>query len=183
MLFKNEVNKDMYFTNVICKSIFALFFLLIAQSLFAQPTSFESQQYYEGSKGISYVPILTKPALIYQGKLYNSKKQLNYLIEQLKDPTSTILYSQYRENRTWATILTVLGSATSIVGLLGTSNEYKINWYLLGGGLLLNGTAGALNNIAAQQLRAIAVQANIRNNSVGMIQSPNNLQIRLPLKN
>ncbi|MCX6300072.1 MAG: hypothetical protein NTY72_13380 [Bacteroidetes bacterium] len=157
----------MYFRNAFSKIIIALIFLLIGQSSFAQPTSFESQQYYEVSKGISYVPVLTKPALIYHGKLYTGKKQLDYLVDQLKDPTSTILYSQYRENRTWATILTVLGSATSIVGLLGTNNEYKINWYLLGGGLLLNGTAGALNNIAAQQLRAIAVQSNKMNNSVG----------------
>ena len=173
----------MYFRLAISKIFIVLFFLLIGQLLFAQPTRLESQQYYEGSNGISYVPVLTKPALIYHGKLYTGKKQLNYLVDQLKDPTSTILYSQYRENRTWATILTVLGSATSIVGLLGTNNEYKINWYLLGGGLLLNGTAGALNNIAAQQLRAIAVQADKKNNSLGMIQSPNNLQIRLPLKN
>ncbi len=173
----------MDFRNAFSKIIIALIFLLIGQSLFAQPTSFESQQYYEGSKGISYVPVLTKPALIYHGKLYTGKKQLDYLIDQLKDPTSTILYSQYRENRTWATILTVLGSATSIVGLLGTNNENKINWYLLGGGLLLNGTAGALNNIAAQQLRAIAIPSIKMNNSLGMIQSPNNLQIRLPLKN
>ena len=173
----------MYSKKSISKIIIALFFLLIAQSLFAQPSTLESQQYYEGSKGISFVPILKKPALIYQGKLYNSKKQLDYLIDQLKDPTSTILYSQYRENRTWATILTVLGSVTSVVGLLGTNNEYKINWYLLGGGLLLNGTAGALNEIAAQQLRAIAIQADKKNNSLGMIQSPNNVGIRLPLKN
>jgi hypothetical protein len=173
----------MYFRNAISKMIITLFFFLIGQLLLAQPTSFESQQYYEGSNGISYVPVLTKPALIYHGKLYTGKKQLDYLVDQLKDPTSTILYSQYRENRTWATILTVLGSATSIVGLLGTNNEYKINWYLFGGGLLLNGTAGALNNIAAHQLRSIAVQSNKMNNSIGMIQSPNNLQIRLPLKN
>lgn len=173
----------MYLRNAISKIIIALFFLLIAQSLFAQPSTVESQQYYESSNGISYVPVLTKPALIYQGKLYTGKKQLDYLMDQLKDPSSTILYSQYRENRTWATILTVFGTATSIVGLFGKNNENKINWYLLGGGLLLNGTAGALNNIAAQQLMAIAVQANKKNNSLGMIQSPNNLQIRLSLKN
>jgi len=173
----------MYFRHAISKIFIVLFFLLIGQLLFAQPTTLESQQYYEGPNGISYVPVLTKPALIYKGKLYTGKKQLDYFIDQLKDPRSTILYSQYRENRTWATILTVLGSATSIVGLLGTNGEYKINWYLLGGGLLLNGTAGALNNIAAQQLKAIAVQSNKMNNSLGMIQSPNNLLIRLPLKN
>jgi hypothetical protein len=173
----------MYCKNAISRIISTIFFLLIGQLLFAQPTSFESRQYYEGSKGISYVPVLTKPALIYNGKLYTGKKQLNYLIDQLKDPSSTILYSQYRENRTWATILSVLGTATSIVGIFGTNNEKKINWYLLGGGILLNGTAGALNEIAAQQLRAIAVQSNKTNNSVGMIQSPNNIQIRLPLKN
>jgi hypothetical protein len=173
----------MYFKNAISRIIILLFFSLIGRPLFAQPSTLESQQYFEGSKGISYVPVLTKPALIYHGKLYTGKKQLDYLIDQLKDPASTILYSQYRENRTWATILTVLGSATSIVGLLGTSNEYKINWYLLGSGLLLNGTAGTLNNIAAQQLRAIAVQADKKINSVGLIQSPNNFGVHLPLKN
>ena len=159
-----------------------IFFLLLIQSLHAQPTTVESQQYYESSKGIAYVPVSTKPSLIYQGKLYNGNKRLNYLIEQLKDPASTILYSQYKENRTWATILMLLGSTTSIIGLLGTNNESTINWYLLGGGLLLNGTAGVLNNIASQQLRAIAVQADKKNKPIGFIQSPNNLGIHLPLK-
>jgi hypothetical protein len=69
----------MYLRNAISKIIIALFFLLIAQSLFAQPSTVESQQYYEGNKGISYIPVLSKPALIYQGKLYTGKKQLDYL--------------------------------------------------------------------------------------------------------
>lgn len=162
--------------------LFLICFILIFQSAKTQPPSPESQQFYYSSKGISYIPAMNKPGLIYKGQLYNGKRRLDYLITQLNDPSYGILYSQYRENRTWASVLTLLGTATSIVGLIGTDDSRKINWLLLGGGIVLNGSAGLLNMIAAQQLRAIAVVMDDKHKTTGMIVSPNNIGISLPFK-
>ncbi|HQR93676.1 MAG: hypothetical protein B7Y15_07065 [Bacteroidetes bacterium 24-39-8] len=151
-------------------------------SLLGQPPSPESVQFYYNPRGVSYIPALTKPGLIYNGQLYNGKRRLDYLMAQLNNPQYTIYYDQYRSNRTWAGIITVLGTATSIVGLIGTNDNRSINWYLLGGGLILNGTAAVLNSIAAQQLRSIAVLMDQEQKSKGMQKSPNNVGISIPFK-
>jgi len=165
------------------KWIAMMLLAIIWQSnLRGQPPSPESVQFYYNPKGVSYVPALSKPGLIYNGQLYNGKRRLDYLMALLNNPQYTIYYDQYRSNRTWAGIITVLGTATSIVGLIGTNDNRNINWYLLGGGLLLNGTAAVLNNIAAQQLRSIAVLMDQEQKSKGMQKSPNNFGISIPFK-
>lgn len=156
--------------------------ITLQSDLWAQPPSPESVQFYYNPKGVSYIPALSKPGLIYNGQLYNGKRRLDYLMALLNNPQYTIYYDQYRSNRTWAGIITVLGTATSIVGLIGTNDNRNINWYLLGGGLLLNGTAAVLNNIAAQQLRSIAVLMDQEQKSKGMQKSPNNFGISIPFK-
>ena len=128
------------------------------------------------------MPTMNKPGLIYQGQLYNGKHRLDYLIAKLNTPQYTILYDQYRSNRTWGTVLTVLGTATSVIGLIGTGDSRTVNWYLIGGGILLNGTALVVNNIAAQQLRAIAVMMHEEQKKKGQITSPKNIGISIPLK-
>lgn len=160
--------------------------MLLAVSLqtkvFGQPPSPESVQFYYNPKGATYLPALSKPGLIYNGQLYNGKRRLDYLMALLNNPQYTIYYDQYRSNRTWAGIITVMGTATSVLGLIGTNDNRNINWYLLGGGLLLNGTAAVLNNIAAQQLRSIAVSMNQEQKSKGQLKSPNNVGISIPFK-
>lgn len=159
-----------------------LLFLFIFQIGKTQSPTPESQQFYYNAQGVSYVPAMTKPGLIYQGQLYNGKRRLDYLIAKLDDPRYRILYNRYRVNRTWASVLTILGTATSVVGLTGTNDNRNINWFLLGGGIVLNASAAVVNAIAAQELRAIAVLMDQQHKTLGMISSPNNLGIKLPLK-
>jgi hypothetical protein len=148
----------------------------------AQPPSPESVQFYYNPSGVSYIPALSKPGLIYNGQLYNGKRRLDYLMAFLNNPHYTIYYDQYRSNRTWAGIISVLGTATSIVGLIGTNGSRNVNWYLLGGGLILNGTAAVLNSIAAQQLRSIAVLMDQEQRAKGIQKMPNSIGISIPLK-
>ena len=153
--------------------------ITVAQS---PPITPESQQFYYSYRGMSFVPSLTRPGLIYQGKLYTGKRSLDYLIEKVNVPECYLEYIDYKRNRTWATVLSFVGTATSIIGLIGTNDNRKINWYLLGGGILINGSSAVLNAVAAQHLRAVAVNLDEQKNRIGMISSPKQLGISIPFK-
>jgi hypothetical protein len=148
----------------------------------AQPITPESQQFYYSPKGLTFVPSLTKPGLIYQGHLYTGKTSLDYLIQKVNVPECYLEYFDYKRNRTWATVLTFVGTATSIVGLIGTNESRQVNWWLLGSGILINGTSAYLNAAAAQHLRAVAVILDKQYNRIGMINSPKQLGLTIPLK-
>jgi len=168
------------------KQIFIPIFFLFVFSIFAKsqvpPVTPESQQFYYSPKGISFVPNLTKPGLIYQGHLYTGRASLDYLIAKVNIPECYFEYIDYKTNRTWATVLTFVGTATSIVGLIGTNNNRRVNWYLLGSGILINGASAYLNAAAAQHLRAVAVNLDEHNNRMGMLSSPKELGITIPIK-
>ena len=149
---------------------------------FAQPITPESQQFYYSPKGLTFVPSLTKPGLIYQGHLYTGKTSLDYLIAKVNVPECYLEYEDYKNNRTWATVLTFVGTATSIVGLIGTNENRQVNWWLLGGGILISGTSAYLNAAAAAHLRAVAVLLDKQYNRIGMINSPKQLGLTIPLK-
>ncbi len=148
----------------------------------AQPHTPETEQFYYNAKGLSFVPALKKPGLIYEGQLYNNKRGLDYLIAKLHKPEYYLAYSDYRRNKTWASVFNILGTTTSIIGLIGTNDNRNINWYLLGGGILLNGSAAVLNSAAAQHLKTIAVLMDQRYKQTGMMGAPQNLSISIPLK-
>jgi hypothetical protein len=163
---------------------FVLFGMISYGKLFAQtaPITPESQQFYYSPKGMSFVPSLTKPGLIYQGQLYTGKASLDYLIAKVNIPECSLAYINYKRNRTWATVLTFVGTATSIVGLIGTNENRNINWYLLSGGILISGTSAILNAAAAQHLKAVAVNLDQIKNRTGMISSPKQLGLTIPFK-
>ncbi len=146
------------------------------------PITPESQQFYYSSKGMSFVPSLTKPGLIYQGQLYSGKARLDYLISKVNIPECYFEYEDYKKNRTWASVLTFIGTATSIVGLIGTNENRNINWYLLSGGIVISGTSAMLNAAAAQHLRAVAIILDQQNNRTGMISFPKQLGLSIPIK-
>ncbi|MEI8075689.1 MAG: hypothetical protein WCH78_13145 [Bacteroidota bacterium] len=161
-------------------------FFCVAGSGFVQaqapPPTPESQQFYYSAKGMSFVPSITKPGLIYQGHLYTGKSSLDYLIEKVNVPECYLAYDDYKRNRTWATILSFVGTATSIVGLIGTKEDRQVNWWLLGGGILINGGSAYFNAVAAAHLRDVAVILDQQNRRVGLINSPKQLGINIPLK-
>lgn len=148
----------------------------------AQPITPESQQFYYSPKGLTFVPSLTKPGLIYQGHLYTGKTSLDYLIKKVNVPECYLEYFYYKRNRTWATVLTFVGTATSIVGLIGTNENRQVNWWLLGSGILINGTSAYLNAAAAQHLRAVALILDKQYNRIGMINSPKQFGLTIPIK-
>jgi hypothetical protein len=148
----------------------------------AVPLTPESQQFYYSPGGMSFVPSLTKPGLIYHGQLYSGKARLDYLIAKVNVPECYLEYIDYKRNRTWATVLTFVGTATSIVGLIGTNDNRNINWYLLSGGILISGTSAILNAAAAQHLRAVAINLDQQKNRTGMIYFPKQLGFSIPLK-
>ncbi|MBY0482453.1 MAG: hypothetical protein K2Q21_13945 [Chitinophagaceae bacterium] len=148
----------------------------------AQPHTPETDQFYYSAKGVSFVPAIKKPGLIYEGQLFNDKRGLDYLMAKLNKPECYLQYFEYRSNKTWATVLNILGTATSVVGLIGTNDNRNVNWFLLGGGILLNGSAVVLNSVAAQHLKAIALLMDQQYKHTGMISSPQNLSINIPIK-
>ena len=158
--------------------------LLFSMKLFAQvpPSTPESQQFYYSAKGMSFVPSLTKPGLIYQGQLYTGKASLDYLIAKVNVPECYLEYIDYKRNRTWATVLTFVGTASSIVGLIGTNNNRNINWYFLGGGIVLNGSSAILNAAASQHLRAVAMNLDLQKNRTSMVGFPKQVGISIPFK-
>lgn len=160
---------------------FIVIFFCVRLEAQERPISPESQQFYYSPKAMSYVPSLTKPGLIYQGQLYTGKRSLDYLINKINVPECYLEYIYYKRNKSWATLLTVLGSATSIVGLIGTNENRQVNWYLLGGGILINGASAYLNAAASQHLRAVAVNLDQQKSRIGMINSPKQLGISIPL--
>jgi len=164
------------------KFLFLVFFCLYGfVQAFAQPITPESQQFYYSPKGLSFVPSLTKPGLIYQGQLYTGKTSLDYLIAKVNVPECYLAYGAYKQNRTWATVLNIVGTATSIIGLIGTKEDRKVNWWLLGGGILINGSSAYFNAVAAQHLRSVAVILDQQNRRIGMISSPKQLGVQIPL--
>lgn len=160
------------------------FLLSISIELAAQnaPITAESQQFYYSPRGMSFVPSLTKPGLIYQGQLFTGKTSLDYLLTKVNVPECYLEYQDYKRNRTWSTVLTFVGTATSLVGLIGTNDNRNINWYLLSSGILINGTAAFLNAAAAQHLRAVAVILDEQKNKTGLIQFPKQIGISIPFK-
>lgn len=146
------------------------------------PITPEAQQFYYSPKGMSFVPSLTKPGLIYQGQLYAGRASLDYLIAKVNVPECYLEYIDYKRNKTWATVLTFVGTATSIIGLIGTNDNRNINWYLLSGGILLSGTSAILNAAAAQHLRAVAINLDQQKNRIGMMSFPKQLGLSIPLK-
>jgi hypothetical protein len=163
---------------------FIIFVLSFSNFVSAQtaPITPESQQFYYSPRGMSFVPSLTKPGLIYQGQLYTGKASLDYLISKVNIPECTLEYIDYKRNRTWATVLTFVGTATSIVGLIGTNDNRNINWYLLSGGILISGGSAILNAAAALHLRAVAINLDQLRNRTGMISSPKQLGLTIPFK-
>jgi hypothetical protein len=146
------------------------------------PITLESQQFYYSPRGMSFVPSLTKPGLIYQGHLYSGKASLDYLIAKVNVPECYLEYIDYKRNRTWATVLTFVGTATSIIGLIGTNDNRNINWYLLSGGILISGTSAILNAAASQHLRAVALNLDQQKSRTGMISFPKQLGLTIPFK-
>lgn len=124
----------------------------------AQTPVLDAQLYYHNPAGLGFIPPLSRPAVVYQGRLYSGNKQLSALVNQLNQPEVTMHFQQYKRNKTGAMILNVVGTLTALSSVIIWNNENNsARWWLLGGGIVCSGTGGVLNGLATQHLRAAAM--------------------------
>ena len=137
----------------------ALFIMVVILSsqCFAQKT-LQEQLFYYSPKGLTFIPPLSRPGLVYNGKLYIGKNKLNGLFGQLNDEQLSTYFAKYKSNKTTADILTFVGGfALPIANIFISTNQGKINWWLLASSALLNGTGGFLNVQAQKNLLLASV--------------------------
>lgn len=145
------------------RKLFVLFFLVASMQGFAQNKVFE-QLYYHSPKGLSFIPPLSRPGLVYNGKLYIGKKKLTTLFTQLNDEQLNFYYTKYKANKTTADILTFTGGVVlPLVNIFISTNQGKVNWLLIGSSALLNITGGVLNVQAQKNLLLAAAYFDKKN--------------------
>ncbi len=128
------------------------FLLLCSKNLFAQD-KIKQQLFYYSPKGLTFIPPFSKPGLVYNGKLYMGRKQLGPLFSTLKDEKLDFFFRKYKANKTPADVLGIVGGfALPIANIFISTNSGKINWPLLGAGILMGGTANYLNFQAQKNL-------------------------------
>lgn len=130
--------------------IITLFF--ISSQTFSQGTVTE-KLYYHSAKGLTFVPPLTRPGLVYNGKLYIGKNKLQILFNQLNDEQLNFYFKKYKANKTTADILSFVGGfALPLVNVFISTQQGKVNWYLIGTSAALNVTGNILNLHAQKNL-------------------------------
>jgi hypothetical protein len=133
------------------------FLLCISSCVFAQ-SGVQEQLYYHSPKGLSFIPPLSRPGLVYNGKLYIGKKKLSVLFRDLHDEQLNIYFQKYKSNKTSADILSFVGGfALPIANIFISTNQGKVNWWLIGSSALLNATSGVLKIQAEKNLLLAAV--------------------------
>lgn len=131
--------------------------IVVAVSITASAQKPEDTYFYNPN-GFTFIPVLKKPAIIYQGKLFTGRKQLNGLFSHLNNQELNHFYKKYKANRTASSILTWAGVGLSIYSLVDwRSSGRKFNWYTFGGGLVLSGVSGYLDGRASENLRNAAI--------------------------
>lgn len=134
-----------------------LVFALVGITILVKAQSPQSTYFYN-SKGLTFIPALKKPALIYQGKLIVGKKQLSGLFSYLNNEELNKYFKKYKQNKTASTILTLAGVGLSAYSLLDwRTSSRKFNWYTFGGGLAISGVSGYLDAKASENLRNAAL--------------------------
>jgi hypothetical protein len=135
------------------KCIVAFLLLLCISSNIQAQDKIKQQLFYYSPKGLSFIPPLSKPAIVCNGKMYLGRKQLGRLFDSLKDDRLNRYFEKYKANKTPADILSFTGSvALPIINIFVSSNAGKINWPLLVSSMLLSGTSSYLNFQAQKHL-------------------------------
>lgn len=142
--------------NLLIKLFLSTCFYCIINSAAAQKIVQET--YYYNPKGLTFIPALKKPSIIYQGKLHVGRKQLTGLFNHLNNQELNAYFKKYKANKTASAILNIAGIGLSAYSLLDwRAGEKKFNWYTFGGGLLIGGVSGYLDTKGNENLRKAAL--------------------------
>lgn len=132
--------------------LFIIALLFASSQTFSQGTVTE-KLYYHSAKGLTFVPPLSRPGLVYNGKLYIGKNKLQTLFNQLNDDQLNTYFKKYKANKTSADILSFVGGfALPLVNVFISTQQGKVNWYLIGTSAALNVTGNILNLHAQKNL-------------------------------
>jgi len=142
--------------NFIPKLFLSFCFYSIINSVAAQKVVQET--YFYNPKGLTFIPALKKPSIIYQGRLHVGKKQLTGLFNHLNNQELNTYFKKYKSNKTASAILNIAGIGLSAYSLFDwRTSDRKFNWYTFGGGLVIGGVSGFLDTKANQNLRNAAI--------------------------
>ncbi|HEX6913591.1 MAG TPA: hypothetical protein VF145_00025 [Chitinophagaceae bacterium] len=130
--------------------------MCIQQEASAQKLVQES--FFYNPKGLTFIPGLKKPSIIYQGRLFVGRKQLAGLFSHLHNEQLNFHFGKYKANKTAAAVLSIAGAALSVYSFIDwRSNDRDFNWYTFGGGILLSGASGYLDAKGNEHLRKAAL--------------------------
>jgi len=131
--------------------------LCIVATASAQKT-IQERLYYYSPKGLTFVPPLSRPGIIYNGKLFIGKRKLAGLFGLMNDPRMDEYFRKYKANKTTADIIGTTGTVVlPLVNLFVTANNGKINWWLVGAAAIAGGTGGYFNAMAQKNLLMAAL--------------------------
>lgn len=132
---------------------FILVALLFLSSKTMAQGNLTEKLYYHSAKGLTFIPPLSRPGLVYNGKLYIGKNKLQNLFSQLNDKQLNTYFKKYKANKTTADILSFVGGfALPLVNVFISTQQGKVNWYLIGTSAALNVTGNILNLHAQKNL-------------------------------
>ncbi len=135
------------------KEITFIFCLVFCANIVIAQKKIQEQLYYHSPKGLSFIPPLSRPGLVYKGKLYIGKTKLNVLFNELNDQQLNEYFKKYTSNKTAADILTFTGAfVLPLANIFISTNQGKINWWLIATSAALNGTGGFLKIQAEKNL-------------------------------
>lgn len=142
--------------------LFLLSFFYVA--LFAQSKAANESLYYYSAKGLTFVPPLSRPGIVKDGKLYIGKRKLSILFSQLNDEKLNTFFAKYKANKTSADVLSITGTVVlPIANLIITAKDGKINWWLFGAALVVNASSNILNIQAQKNLLEATIYYDKRN--------------------
>ncbi len=164
------------------KVVLMLLVLIACNQLMAQD-KLKQQLFYYNPKGLSFIPPLSKSGIMYDGKLYVGKKQLEQLFKNLNDAQLNTYFLKYKKNKSAANILSVVGYILPIVNIAVSANDGKFNWWLFSGGLVAGGVGGYFNGQSQKNLLqgVLYYDNNQKTAATGFVPKQQSIGISIPL--
>lgn len=166
--------------NSITKLFLLICLCVLIKSVSAQKTIQET--YYYNPRGLTFIPALKKPSIIYQGKLHVGRKQLTGLFNHLNNQELNTYFKKYKANKTASAILNIAGIGLSAYSLFDwRSSDRKFNWYTFGGGLLIGGVSGYLDTKGNENLRKAAIVFDKATSNTTFVPVQSSISFTIPL--